>query len=105
MLFDLLVNTPEWQSCWLDVFSDHGTPVGWRFESGYGSHTFDWVHKEEEFVFIQYHFKVKHGQKQFTEEEAIRISGKDSNYSKRDLWDAFENVVERRSPSYEAGQG
>lgn len=48
------------------------------------------VNKNGKFVYIKYHFIAKHGQKQFTEPEAIRISGEDPDYSKRDLWDAIE---------------
>ncbi|MCJ1308514.1 hypothetical protein MMC25_002167 [Agyrium rufum] len=89
-LFDLLANTPEGNHAGLMFFSDHGTPQGWRFEHGYGCHTFKWVNKEGKFIYIKYHFIANHGQKQFTEPEAIRISGEDPDYSKRDLWEAIE---------------
>lgn len=52
------------------------------------------VNKQGKFVYIKYHFIAKHGQKQFTEPEAIRISGEDPDYSKRDLWEAIENGEE-----------
>lgn len=71
-------------------FSDHGTPQGWRHEHAYGCHTFKWVNKNGGFVYIKYHFIANHGQKQFTDQEAMRISGEDPDYSKRDLWDAVE---------------
>jgi len=71
-------------------FSDHGTPVGWRFNNGFGCHTFKWVNKDGQFVYIKYHFSAKHGAKQFTNEEAIKMSGIDPDYSKRDLWEAIE---------------
>lgn len=41
-LFDLLGNTPEGNHAGLMFFSDHGTPQGWRFNHGYGCHTFKW---------------------------------------------------------------
>ena len=40
-------------------FSDHGTPQGWRFNHGYGCHTFKWVNAEGRFVYIKYHFIAK----------------------------------------------
>ncbi|KAI9688689.1 MAG: hypothetical protein M1822_001046 [Bathelium mastoideum] len=89
-LFDLLANTPESNHAGLMFFSDHGTPVGWRFNHGYGCHTFKWVNSEGKFVYIKYHFIANHGQKQFTEKEAVAISGEDPDYSKRDLWEAIE---------------
>ncbi|KAF2145839.1 uncharacterized protein K452DRAFT_220906 [Aplosporella prunicola CBS 121167] len=88
--FDLLANTPEANHAGLMFFSDHGTPVGWRFNHGYGCHTFKWVNKDGGFVYIKYHFIAKHGQKQFTDDEATRVSGQDPDYSKRDLWQAIE---------------
>ncbi|XXH01684.1 hypothetical protein Hte_008045 [Hypoxylon texense] len=90
-LFDLLGNTPEANHAGLMFFSDHGTPVGWRFNHGYGCHTFKWIDSEGHFVYIKYHFIAKHGQKQFTLNEATKIMGEDPDYSKRDLWDTIEH--------------
>ncbi|KAI0442607.1 heme-dependent catalase [Xylaria telfairii] len=90
-LFDLLANTPEANHAGMMFFSDHGTPVGWRFNHGYGCHTFKWINQKGEFVYIKYHFVANHGQKQFDRAEATRISGVDPDYSKRDLWDTIEN--------------
>ncbi|KAK1822932.1 hypothetical protein LTR12_002654 [Friedmanniomyces endolithicus] len=42
------------------------------------------------FFYIKYHFLAKHGQKQLTEPEAIRISGENPDYSKMQLWDAID---------------
>ncbi|KAK3674201.1 hypothetical protein LTR78_006048 [Recurvomyces mirabilis] len=92
--FDLLGCTPEGNHAGLMFFSDHGTPDGWINEHGYGCHTFKWVNKEGNFVYIKYHFIAEHGQKQLTEPEAIRISGEDPDYSKRQLWDAIEGGQE-----------
>ncbi|KAI7570925.1 heme-dependent catalase [Hortaea werneckii] len=92
--FDLLGCTPEGNHAGLMFFSDHGTPDGWINEHGYGCHTFKWVNKEGKFVYIKYHFIAKHGQKQLTQPEAIRISGEDPDYSKRQLWDAIERGEE-----------
>ncbi|KAK5130532.1 hypothetical protein LTR08_001962 [Meristemomyces frigidus] len=89
--FDLLGCTPEGNHAGLMFFSDHGTPDGWVNEHGYGCHTFKWVNKAGEFVYIKYHFMAKHGQKQLTGPEAIRISGENPDYSKMQLWDILEN--------------
>ncbi|EGY21639.1 catalase [Verticillium dahliae VdLs.17] len=89
-LFDLLANTPESNHAGLMFFSDHGTPQGWRFNHGYGCHAFKWVNKEGRFVYVKYHFIAKHGQKQFTDGEAVQMCGEDPDYSKRDLWTAIE---------------
>lgn len=90
-------------------FSDHGTPDGWINNHGYGCHTFKWsvfsiesalrtdferVNKEGKFVYIKYHFLAEHGQKQFTEPEAIRMSGENPDYSKQQLWEHIEDGKE-----------
>ena len=91
-------------------FSDHGTPDGWINNHGYGCHTFKWsvfplrffpicidsgrVNKEGKFVYIKYHFLAEHGQKQFTEPEAIRTSGENPDYSKQQLWEHIEDGKE-----------
>ncbi|KAK6338465.1 hypothetical protein TWF730_002528 [Orbilia blumenaviensis] len=90
-LFDFLANVPESNHAGMMFFSDHGTPVGWRFNHGYGCHTFKWVNAEGKFVYIKYHFRADHGQKQFTWPEAVKMSGEDPDFSKRDLWEAIEN--------------
>lgn len=90
-LFDQLACVPESNHAGLMFFSDHGTPQGWTNMHGYGCHTFRWINSEGKFVYIKYHFIAKQGQKQFTQPEAIRISGEDPDYSKRELWESIEN--------------
>ncbi|KAK7908708.1 hypothetical protein PG985_016011 [Apiospora marii] len=89
-LFDLLACIPEGNYAGLMFFSDHGTPVGWRNNHGYGCHTFKWINSEGKYVYIKYHFIAKYGQKQFTYDEAIRTMGEDPDYFKRDLWEAID---------------
>ncbi|ETN45028.1 uncharacterized protein HMPREF1541_09904 [Cyphellophora europaea CBS 101466] len=88
--FDLLAHTPEGNHAGMMFFSDHGTPNGWRNNHGYGCHTFKWVNAKGEFVYVKYHFLADQGQKQFTRQEAVEMSGIDPDYSKRDLWQAIE---------------
>ncbi|KAF5245489.1 hypothetical protein FANTH_7322 [Fusarium anthophilum] len=69
-----LANASEANHAGLMFFSDHGTPQGWRFNHGYGCHTFI--------------------QKQFTDSEAMQMCGEDSGYSQRHLWEAIEKGEE-----------
>lgn len=110
-VLEFYANTDASNHAGLMFFSDHGTPDGWIHEHGYGCHTFKWyllspkhsayqllivcrVNKDGKFVYIKYHFLAETGQKQLTEPEAIRISGEDPDYSKRQLWDAIEEGKE-----------
>ena len=50
------------------LFSDRGTPDGYRFMNGYSSHTFKWVNKEGEVFYVKLHFKSNQGIKNMTGE-------------------------------------
>lgn len=60
MFWDFISLRPETthQVCFL--FSDRGTPDGFRFMNGYGSHTFKLVNSEGKPVYCKFHFKVWH---------------------------------------------
>ncbi|TBU52607.1 catalase [Dichomitus squalens] len=94
--FDYLANVPESQHAGLMLLSDHATPVGWRFMSGYGVHTFRWVNKEGSYVFVKYHWISKQGVKQWSHDEATRVCGEDPDYSKRDLFEHIEKGGDAR---------
>ena len=49
------------------------------------------MNRDGKFVYIKYHFIAKHGQKQFTAEEVLKLSGEDPDYSKKELWEGIEN--------------
>merc|ERR1712223_1943057 len=43
------------------LFSDRGTPNGYRFMNGYGSHTFKMVNDDGEDVYCKFHYKSDQG--------------------------------------------
>jgi catalase len=45
-------------------------------------------------VYVKYHFLADGGQKQFTRQEAVEMSGINPDYSKQDLWQAIEKGEE-----------
>lgn len=92
--FDFLAHSPEGNHAGMMFFSDHGTPVGWKHNPGYGCHTFKWVNKEGKFIYIKYTFLPRHGTKNFTRDEAYQMCGVDPDFSKRDLWDSIERGEE-----------
>lgn len=52
------------------LFSNRGTPDGYRFMNGYSSHTYKWVNSKGEVFYIKMHFKTDQGIKNFTAEKA-----------------------------------
>jgi Catalase len=72
------------------LFSDRGTPDGYRFMDGFGSHTFSMVNGSGERFFVKYHFKTKQGIKNLTPAKAQELAGSDPDYAQRDLFEAIE---------------
>lgn len=90
MFWDFLSLTPESIHQVTVLFSDRGTPYGYRHINGYSSHTYMWYKEKGEHVWVQYHFKTDQGIKNFTRQEAEEMAGKDPNWATGDLFDAIE---------------
>jgi catalase len=90
MMWDFWSLRPEslHQVCFL--FSDRGTPNGYRHMNGYGSHTFKLVNAKGEAVYCKFHAKTRQGIKNLSSEEAMKLGGEDPDYSIRDLYNAIE---------------
>jgi len=72
------------------LFSDRGTPKGYRHMNGYGSHTFSLINDKNELFYVKYHFKTKQGIDNFTAEEANHMKSVDMDYSQSDLFSSIE---------------
>jgi len=90
MVFDFASLTPESNHQFTILFSDRGTPVGYRHINGYGSHTFKWVNSDGEVFYVKWHFKTDQGIKNFVAGDADAMKGKDMEFSQRDLYTAIE---------------
>jgi len=71
------------------LFSDRGTPDGYRFMNGYGSHTFKTVNDAGVPYYVKWHFKTDQGIKNLPAAEADKIASSDPDYSIRDLFNAI----------------
>ncbi len=58
---------------------------------GFGSHTFSMINAKNEKVWVKFHFKTKQGIKNFSNDEAAEMKGKDPDFSQRDLVEAIDN--------------
>ena len=72
------------------LMSDRGTPVGYRYMNGYGSHTFSMINANNERVWVKFHFKTAQGIKNFTNEEAAHMKSVDMDFAQRDLVEAID---------------
>lgn len=87
MFWDFLAATPESLHQVIILFSDRGTPVGYRHMNGYSSHTFRFVNKAGEGVWVKLHFKTAAGIRTFTAEEAEALRASDADFATRDLYE------------------
>ncbi|HLS15506.1 MAG TPA: catalase [Beutenbergiaceae bacterium] len=90
MQWDFWSLSPEsaHQVTWL--MGDRGIPRNWRTMDGFGSHTYQWINAEGERFWVKYHFKTDQGNEFLTAAEADQIAGEDSDYHRRDLYEAIE---------------
>lgn len=72
------------------LFSDRGLPTDYRHINGYGSHTYSFINSENERYWVKFHFKTKQGIKNWSNNEAEKVVGKDRESSQRDLFESIE---------------
>jgi len=90
MMWDFWSLSPESLHQVTILFSDRGTPDGYRHMDGFSSHTFSLINRKGELFWVKWHFKTKQGIKNFTREKADSIRGQDPDYAQRDLFDAIQ---------------
>jgi catalase len=90
MMWDFWSKAPESLHQVTMLFSDRGTPDGYRHMDGFGSHTFSMINAAGERAWVKWHFKTQQGIRNLTPEQAVRIAGEDPDYAQRDLFDAIE---------------
>jgi catalase len=90
MVFDFWSRTPESLHQVTILFSDRGTPDGYRHMDGFSSHTFSLINAAGERVYVKWHFKTQQGIKNLPPAEAVRLAGAAPDYAQRDLFEAIK---------------
>jgi len=89
MMFDFWSNAPESLHQVTILFSDRGTPDGYRHMDGFGSHTYSLINDKGERTYVKWHFKTRQGVRNLSSADATRIAGSDPDYAQRDLFNAI----------------
>ena len=89
MMWDFWSLSPESLHQVTILFSDRGTPDGYRHMDGFSSHTFSLINSKNELFYVKWHFKTKQGIKNFTREDADAMRGIDPDYAQRDLFESI----------------
>ena len=81
---------PEITHMLMWVMSDRAIPRSYRTMQGFGVNTYRFVNANNESVFVKFHWNPNAGTHSLVWDEAVKISGADSDFHRRDLWEAIE---------------
>ncbi|HWU98788.1 MAG TPA: catalase [Oxalicibacterium sp.] len=88
--WDFVSLMPESTHMLLWQMSDRAIPRSYRMMQGFGVHTFRLINAEGEAVFCKFHWTPTAGTHALAWDEAVKISGADPDFHRRDLWEAIE---------------
>ena len=88
--WDFVSLVPESAHMVIWAMSDRAIPRSLRMMEGFGVHTFRLVNAEGVASFVKFHWKPKQGVHSVLWDEAQKLAGKDTDYHRRDLWEAIE---------------
>ena len=72
------------------LMSDFALPRSFRTMQGFGVHTFRLVNAAGESTFVKFHWRPRQGTQSTLWDEAVKISGADPDFQRRDLWEAIQ---------------
>src|SRR5688572_15947628 len=98
--WDFISLMPESAHMIMWLMSDRAIPRSLRMMQGFGVHTFRMVNERGESVFCKFHWNPVLGTHSLDWDEAVKISGADSDFTRRDLWEAIESGA---FPEWELG--
>src|SRR5687768_313170 len=91
---------PEITHMLMWAMSDRAIPRSYRMMQGFGVHSFRLVNDAGESTFVKFHWNPVAGTHSLVWDEAVKISGADPDFHRRDLWEAIEAGA---YPEYELG--
>jgi catalase len=89
--WDFISIMPESMHMIMWVMSDRALPRSLRMMEGFGVHTFRLINDQGKSVFVKFHWKPLLGVHSVAWDEAQKISGKNSDFHRLDLYEAIES--------------
>ena len=89
--WDFASLSPETTHMLMWVMSDRAIPRSLRMMQGFGVHTFRLVTADGASLFVKFHWKPLLGTHSLVWDEAVKLAGADSDFHRRDLWEAIES--------------
>jgi catalase len=88
--WDFVSLMPESTHMLMWVMSDRALPRSYRMMQGFGVHTFRLVNAAGKSTFVKFHWRPVEGTHCLDWDEAVKLSGADPDFHRRDLWEAIE---------------
>jgi catalase len=98
--WDFVSLMPESTHMLMWAMSDRAIPRSYRMMQGFGIHTFRLVNADGKSTFVKFHWRPMLGTHSLDWDEAVKISGADPDFHRRDLWEAIESGA---FPEWELG--
>jgi len=98
--WDFVSLVPETAHMVMWLMSDRAIPRSYRMMEGFGVHTFKLVNARGDVKLCKFHWKPLLGAHSLVWDEAQKLSGKDPDFHRRDLWEAIDAG---HFPEYELG--
>ncbi len=96
--WDFVSLMPESTHMLMWLMSDRAIPRSYATMQGFGVHTYRLVNGSGDSVFVKFHWSPKYGTHSLCWDEAVKISGADPDFHRRDLWERIEGGA---YPEYE----
>jgi catalase len=87
--WDFISLMPESTHMIMWAMSDRAIPRSLRMMEGFGIHTFRLVDAKGQSTFVKFHWRPTIGSQSVLWDEAMKISGADPDFHRRDLWNAI----------------
>ncbi len=87
--WDFISLTPESMHTVMWIMSDRSLPRSLRMIEGFGVHSFRLVNAVGESSFVKFHWRPKLGLQSTIWDEAVKISGADQDFHRRDMFEAI----------------
>ena len=88
--WDFISLMPESMHMIMWVMSDVTLPRSFRMMEGFGVHTFRLINAQGKATFVKFHWRPRLGMQSLCWDEAVKISGADPDYHRRDLWESID---------------
>ena len=88
--WDFVSLMPETTHMLMWVMSDRAIPRSYRMMQGFGVHSFRFVNASGASQFVKFHWNPLAGTHSLAWDEAVKISGADPDFHRRDLWESIE---------------